>query len=368
MAYEIDFIGVGKDSSKSGDAIAIRYGNLEGSRDEFTVALIDAGFKSSGEDVVNHVKEHFHTEKVDLVISTHPDQDHINGLSMVLDELEVGELWIHKAWEHNEGLADKFHDGRITDNSIGEKLRENLQAAYDLVQQAEKQGITVSEPFTSLTFDGGTIKVLGPTQDYFESLIPDFDGMPKKAEEEKDLFDEAIDGLVAIAKSAWKTITSIWGEDDLPTEDETSAKNNSSVITQIITDERRLLFTGDAGITALEQAADQLDSCINPAELRFMQIPHHGSRRNISSNVLNRIIGEPLSNGESRDITAFASTAKDGEPKHPRKAVMNAFTHRGVKAIATRGSNKCSRYNSPAREGWVTAEAEPYHYEYQEEA
>ncbi len=368
MAYEIDFIGVGKDSSKSGDAIAIRYGNLEGTRDEFKVAVIDGGFKSSGEDIVTHIKKHYETEKVDLVISTHPDQDHINGLSVVLDELEVTELWIHKAWEHNDGLADKFHDGRITDNSIGEKLRENLQAAYDLVQQAEKLGITVNEPFTSLNFDGSTIKVLGPTQDYFESLIPDFDGMPKKAEEEKDLFYEAIDGLAAMAKSAWKTITSIWGEDNLATEDETSAKNNSSVITQIITDERRLLFTGDAGITALEQAADQLENCNDPAELKFMQIPHHGSRRNISSNVLNRIIGEPLSSGETRNISAFASTAKDGEPKHPRKAVMNAFTHRGVKVIATRGSDICSRHNSPTREGWVTVEAEPYHYEYQEEA
>ena len=368
MAYEVDFLGVVSDSSKSGDAIVIRYGNLSGNRNDYKVILIDGGFKSTGDKIVEHIQNYYETTKIDLIISTHPDQDHINGLSVVLDKLEVGELWVHKAWEHNEGLADKFHDGRITDNSIGEKLRENLQAAYNLVQQAEKLEITVNEPFTSLTFDDGTIKVLGPTQDYFESLIPDFDGMPKKAEEEKDLLDEAIDGLVAMAKSAWNTITSIWGEDDLPTEDGTSAKNNSSVITQLITDERRLLFTGDAGITALEQAADQLESCIDPAELKFMQIPHHGSRRNISSNVLNRIIGEPLSNGESRDITAFASTAKEGEPKHPRKAVMNAFTHRGVRAIATRGSDKCSRYNSPAREGWVTAEAEPYHYKYQEEA
>ncbi|MBD1388981.1 MBL fold metallo-hydrolase [Neiella sp. HB171785] len=368
MAYEIDFIGVGKDSSKSGDAIAIRYGNLTGSRSEFKVVVIDGGFKASGTDLVEHIKQHYGTEKVDLVISTHPDQDHINGLSVVLDELEVTELWIHKAWDHNEGLADKFHDGRITDSSIGEKLRDNLQAAHDLVEQAKKLGITVNEPFTNLTFDGATVKVLGPTQDYFESLIPDFDGMPKKAEEEKDIVDEAIDGLAALAKSAWKAITAFWGDDDLPTEDKTSAKNNSSVITQIITDDRRLMFTGDAGITALEQAADQLDGCINPAELRFMQVPHHGSRRNISSNVLDRIIGEPVSNGETKNIVAYASTARDGEPKHPRKAVMNAFTHRGVKTVATRGRGICSSYNAPDREGWSSVKAEPYHYEYQEEA
>ncbi|GAK17678.1 hypothetical protein JCM19053_1314 [Vibrio sp. JCM 19053] len=83
-----------------------------------------------------------------------------------------------------------------------------------------------------------------------------------------------------------------------------------------------------------------------------MQIPHHGSKRNIGTTVLNRLVGEPISQGVSRNITAIASTAKNGEPKHPRKAVMNAFTHRGVNALATRGSGIRHHYNAPGRDGW----------------
>lgn len=79
MGYELDFLGVGEES-KSGDAIALRFGNLFGTRHEQTVVVIDGGFKSTGDSVVEHIRSHFNTGVVDVVISTHPDQDHINGL------------------------------------------------------------------------------------------------------------------------------------------------------------------------------------------------------------------------------------------------------------------------------------------------
>jgi beta-lactamase superfamily II metal-dependent hydrolase len=366
MGYEVDVLGVGEKST-SGDAIAIRYGNLHGSREEQTVVVIDGGYKGDGAKLVEHIKTHYGTSKVDLVISTHPDQDHINGLTTVLEELEVSEFWIHKAWEHNQGLAAKFHDGRITDNSIGEKLKNNLEVAHDLVRLAESKGITVSEPFTGKVFD--SVTVLGPSQDYYEELLSQFDGMPSvKQAEDARAGVGLLEGLFKAAEKALKKIFATWGEDKIDDEDTTSAKNNSSVITQIVVDDRRLLFTGDAGITALDKAADQLDCCTTGAELRFMQIPHHGSKRNVGPTVLNRILGEPIAQGSSRSITAIASSAKEGEPKHPHKAVLNAFIHRGVKVLATKGMGIHHYNDAPQRQGWSSLEPEPYHYEYEEEA
>ena len=52
MGYEVDFIGVGE-QSKSGDAIALRWGNLAGDRSEQRVVIIDGGFKESGTSVVD---------------------------------------------------------------------------------------------------------------------------------------------------------------------------------------------------------------------------------------------------------------------------------------------------------------------------
>ena len=74
-----------------------------------------------------------------------------------------------------------------------------------------------------------------------------------------------------------------------------------------------------------------------------------------------------MGEGETRNISTIASTAKDGEPKHPHKAVLNAFAHRGTTVSATRGEGVRYNYNSPDREGWSALDAEPYHHEYDEQ-
>jgi len=359
MGYEVDFLGT-QSEAKSGDAIAIRFGNLHGSRNEQTVIVIDGGFTNDGIRLVNHIRTHFGTDRVDLVISTHPDHDHINGLDTVLNEMTVGELWLHLPWEHNAGLSAKFHDGRISDNSVSERLKDTLNKAHALYELAESRGITVREPFTGLTDVSGCVKVLGPSIDYYESLIPDFDGMPasKSAIINNSVFSKAV--------SAVQRFLAQWGLDHINDDGVTSAKNDSSVIAQIIVDDRRLVFTGDAGIGALHYAADELECCIIPATLSLMQIPHHGSRRNVGPTVLDRIIGAPVTQGESRSITAIASTAKNGEPKHPRKSVLNAFTHRGAKVLATRGVSICHFHNAPERAGWSVLRPEPYHWDFEE--
>ncbi len=362
MGYELDFLGVG-DESKSGDAIALRFGNLHGERQEQTVVVIDGGFKSTGDSLVKHIRSHYGTGLVDIVISTHPDQDHINGLETLLTELTVGELWIHQPWNHNKNLAEKFSDGRVTDNSLGERLKENLEKAWSLIKLAERKGVKVREPFTGLQDASGLLKVLGPSQSYYEELLPDFDGMPTRAAEGLDAFTSLIKSFVAKLQRFFAT----WGEDQLDDDAITSARNNSSVITQLIIGDRRLVFTADAGIQALEHAADQIEACVSGAQLRFIQVPHHGSRRNVGPSVLNRLIGCPVGHGESRSITAIASTAKASEPKHPRKAVLNAFTHRGVGVLATRGSGICHYHDAPARPGWGGLSPEPYHFEYEDE-
>lgn len=362
MGYEVDFLGVGSES-KSGDAIAIRFGNLHGRRDEQTVVVIDGGFSDTGTELVEHIRTHFGTDTVDLVISSHPDQDHINGLEALLNELDVKELWLHQPWLHNQNLADEFADGRLTDSSLGERLKQNLERAWSLAKLADRKGIVLKEPFTGLTDKSGAVKVLGPTKTYYESLIPDFDGMPARAAvavaENESWLDKA-------ARSV-KAFFANWGEDHISDDGQTSAKNNSSVITQLIVDGRRLVFTADAGIQALEHAADQIDGCYSGAELKLIQIPHHGSRRNIGPTVLNRLIGEPVAQGAQRDVTAIASSAKAGEPKHPRKSVINAFLHRGVTVAVTRGNGICHHYHAPARANWRAIQTESYHIQYDEE-
>jgi glyoxylase-like metal-dependent hydrolase (beta-lactamase superfamily II) len=79
MGIEIDFLAVG-DKAKSGDAIALRFGNLLGNREEQTVITVDGGTLKSGERLVEHVKTYYKTNRVDFGFLTHPDGDHASGM------------------------------------------------------------------------------------------------------------------------------------------------------------------------------------------------------------------------------------------------------------------------------------------------
>lgn len=355
MGYEVDFLAVG-DESKSGDAIALRFGKLEGSREEQTVVIIDGGYKKSGEDLVAHIKENFGTNVVDLVILTHPDSDHSFGLLNVLEELEVKKLWMHKPWEHNEGKSVKFDDGRVTDNSISERLKNALETAYKLYKLAEKKNIPIEEPFTGVKDKTGVIEVVGPTRSYYNELLVEFSGMPKtKTESSQETF------FGRSKETVLNWISDKWNIDLITDEGEsTSYQNHSSAIIHLKIEGNRLLFTGDAGRESLQKAADYLGHIDNLDKLAFIQIPHHGSFKNIGPTVLNHLVGGIKLKGHTPHFTAFSSSAKKSD-KHPSKKVLNSFTRRGAKVYVTAGTGKHHSKGAPNRKGWSSATPEPFH-------
>jgi beta-lactamase superfamily II metal-dependent hydrolase len=360
MGFEIDFLPVG-DGEKSGDAIALRYGNLTGPRDEFFVAVIDGGFKDSGEKLVEHIKQYYGTKKVDTVISTHPDNDHLSGLEVILENMVVGELWMHQPWKHTDDMACMFKDGRVTDNSVKESLRKSLETACSIEKLAAKKGIPIYEPFTGRTDIGGGLVVVGPTQEYYESLIPGFRGTP----EPKEALG-IVEKFFAKAEEVIKKVLESLDIETLKDDGETSAENNTCAIVLLQHDSKYALFTADAGTPALSMACDILErSGYDPKQFAFTQVPHHGSQRNVGPVILDRLVGEKLEE-EKKIKTAFVSVSKDGDPKHPNKKVTNAFRRRGAPVHVTKGMTKRHHHNAPPREGWVASEPLPLYTEVEE--
>lgn len=358
--YTIDFVGVGEES-KSGDCIIVQFGDFDDAASLRTV-VIDGGFQSSFEKVSEHLTGVLQVGKIDLVVSTHPDRDHVGGLIQLIEEFDVKELWMHLPWNHNEGLALKFVDGRVTDKSIAERLRKSLQAAYDLHAIAATKGCEIKEPFAGLSYDG-CFTVVGPTVEYYEELIPQFDGMPAQ-QTVRAYFEDRI----AESVRALKKMFALWGEDQIDDEDTTSARNNSSVISVLQIEGRNVLLTADAGITALDAALDYIEGKTGPLVFSHIQIPHHGSRRNIGPSVLNRIMGQPIAQGTSGvPIVACISAAPKGAPKHPHQAVVNAVIHRGGSVSVTRGNTMCLSYNAISRPGWGATTLEEYAFVYEAE-
>lgn len=360
FGFEIDFLPVGS-GEKSGDAIALRYG-YEG---DYKVMVVDGGTKESGQALVDHIKKFYNTEYVDYVVNTHPDGDHASGLTVVLEQLEVGELWIHRPWEHSSEIRDLFKDGRITDNSLSERLKDALNYAYSLEEIAKEKGIEIKEPFQGEHI--GDFTVLSPSEDWYLELIAEFRKTPEAKQQEQN---SAFSSLVSFGKSIRESIENFveekWDIETLKENESTSAENESSVVMYANLDGKGILLTGDAGVEALNASVDYAELYgVDLKKCKFIQIPHHGGRHNVTPSLLDRLVGSRVEENSKSTKTTFVSVSK-GAPSHPKKCVTNAFIRRGAKVIATQGSTKCHYHNMPDRDGWVKVEPLPFYNEVEE--
>ena len=351
LAFEIDFHPVG-DGEKGGDAITLRYGKLN-SQYSFSqkVIVIDGGSLESGKKIVEHIKSVYDTNTVDLVINTHPDNDHCSGLREVLNNLSVKEIWIHRPWRLVGLSLDWFKDGRITSNSLRERLKDALNIVAEIEEIATRKGIPIKQPFTGLNFDNGTITVLSPIEDYYKELLPQFKSTPEPKNE------STISRTFSAVKDAVNWFAETLRIETLDESGETSPENNSSVISLFRYAEKNVLFTGDAGIPALKNVIKITDDCnFSLQNLDVLQVPHHGSKRNVSPSILNKIKGE----------NAYISCPKVGEPKHPAKKVTNALIRRKMKPFQTKGNILCHHHKTPTRAGYSSAPQIPFYEQVEE--
>lgn len=181
MAFEIDFLPVGA-GKKSGDAIALRYGNLAGPRSSQTVVVIDGGTKESGRQIVDLVQTAYGTDTVDFVISTHPDTDHASGLTEVVSLMKVGALLMHLPWQHAEDVRHLL-ERSYTIEGLRSSLVRALGNVNELQTMAKKKGVPIHEPFSDETeFTDPSLHILGPSKLYYQQLLCDFRETPDRRE------------------------------------------------------------------------------------------------------------------------------------------------------------------------------------------
>src|SRR5262249_16907155 len=145
--------------------------------------------------------------------------------------------------------------GRVTDTSVSEALRKSLDNARSLECLAQRLKIPIFEPFAGLCDSTRSIWVAGPSQDYYESLLPGFRCTPESAQPVG-----IIQKAFRAAEEAIKTIVERWDFETLDDTGETTAENNSSVILLLAVGDTGLLLTSDAGIPALTLAVNWLES------------------------------------------------------------------------------------------------------------
>ena len=134
-SFAVHYIDVGQ-----GDSSLIRFPNGK-------TMLIDAGENSKGETVAEYLKDN-DIDKIDFLVGTHPHSDHIGGLDVVIDNFEIGEIYMPYVSTTTKTYEDVL-------NSISAK---NLK-----IKKAEK-GKIIYEDEVSL------IEILGPVEPDEENL------------------------------------------------------------------------------------------------------------------------------------------------------------------------------------------------------
>lgn len=350
MAFQVDFLPVGS-GEKSGDRIVFRIFDL--TTNEQKVFVIDGGFNDTADELVQHINKYYGTNKVDYVICSHPDSDHSAGLQTVLEKMEVENFLTHLPWEHADDIKSKIKNN-ISNVSLENRLEKNLKTVSDLEDLAIEKGAYVVEPFAGLEILNGKIKILGPSREYYQELLPHFDDEinPKK---DLSLLGMVIKVVGAVAK---------WVKDHplinlLDDEDATSVKNNSSTVILLEDDGKKVLFTGDVGKRGLERAIEYAKTQnIDLNDLYLFDVPHHGSKRNLGKTAMSQI-GSSLA----------CISASDNDKKHPAKKVTNHLKKMGMKWTTTEDCAKCFPSSDifGAREGWgPIAYSEEFHDDVEE--
>lgn len=364
MAYEIDYIGVKADkATKDADAICLRWktGIALNGMPIYKVGVIDGGFEAHGNAMIAHMNQYYFDDAegvkskekktIDFVVVTHPDQDHAIGLKQVLKAFDVKKIYMNRPWLYVDELFDKVNDGRITKQSLRKRLRNNYETIADIENIAEENKIPIYEAFEG-TYVENEILILSPEKQFYLDLLVESEKTP--LQEQAAFNQDGLFGRIANAVKAYIVNKfEDWDIETLRENEETSAENETSVVLRGLVEGDGFLLTGDAGIRALNKAIDYMEQIGEDviSEISFYQIPHHGGRHNVSPSLLDRMVGQRVKKGTTRNKTAYASVAEGSD--HPLKMVTNAYIRRGVSTYETNGNTICHHCGQMPKRGWT---------------
>lgn len=292
--------------AKHGDSLLLHYGDPASPR----FILIDGGpgtvYQESLRPRLLEVQKRWHGEDplpLEMVMVSHIDDDHINGILDLTDELlrkkqkpfcEILCLW-HNSFDdvignHDEDLFSELQED-VKVASIGgvppsgQHIERHNAAVVASVGQgrklrsnAEALGLRTNDPFSGLVLaetaegtrfdwgDGLKLTVLGPTRERVEELHKEWEKVLKEK------------GKQAAISAAY--------EDD-------SAFNLSSIVVLAELGGKRMLLTGDArGDYTLESI--EKAGLLKNGKLRvdLLKLPHHGSAHNVDHDYFETIVAD----------------------------------------------------------------------------
>jgi len=358
--------------AKDGDCLVLEYGKSDNPK----FMLIDGGPAQVYPNFLKPFLEDLssHGGKLETILTSHVDDDHIHGLLDLMAEVEkqkgnqeepiiqIENLW-HNTFENTLGagtdIATKMNavfgassqsnkvlvntDMAINSINQGNKLRRYAKLIKIPINSLfEHDIITVDEYPDPIKMDNLSLQIVGPTQDNLEKL----------KDEWLEWLEENEDKLA--------------GEDaQLAAYADKSAPNLSSIMILITNqdNDRTLLLTGDGRgdflIDGLEMQnlLDENGAC----HVDCLKIPHHGSNRNVTPKFFEKV---------KADNYVISGAGKHGNPEPDTLSWIVKAAHKDERKIKiyvtneTDGTKELRRNYSEDEYGYqlITMDKEDYYF------
>lgn len=262
----------------NGDSILIK--TYDEKNNEFII-LIDGGTPSTFEySLKKHLKI---LTRIDLLVLTHIDSDHIGGLinffkNSIIEKIEIGEIW------YNQPDVD-FHDQKSDKALISVPQAED----WKILIKQKKSNVIIKEITTEnriININGLEFTILSPTtvikNKLYEVWLKERN-KPKKVEPKSPIssstpnYSKSLEELNKIKFKPEKSINN-------------DIYNSSSISFKLKCPDISFLLLADSRPEVVINSLKELDySVMAPLEVNFVKISHHGSLNNTSQELLSLI-------------------------------------------------------------------------------
>lgn len=266
-----------------GDCVWIEYGDLNNPR----FVLIDGGTSGSIQPLVDKIMQlPAERRRLELLVVTHVDADHIGGVLKLIDTPTLG-LAIHDVWFN--GYRHLLEALETFGPEQGEKLSAGIMAANLPWNEAfDQRAVHVPDtgPLPVKTLDGGLeLVVLGPTVEKLRRLKPVWiqacidagirPGEPQPVPPPPGL---EVFGPIDVDTLA-----------DAPFKEDAAEANGSSIILLLRYAGSTVLLGADGHPSVIEGGLGRLSVGGGTIRLDAYKVSHHGSEKNLSRSLLQQI-------------------------------------------------------------------------------
>lgn len=280
--------------AKEGDCLVVQYGEQHNRK----YVLIDTGRAWTYKNALKQYIKDFNIHDFELLVITHVDRDHIDGMLKLIKDpelnIQIKDIWFN-TWDHLKGLKIETPDTDETIEEFGAKMGEQLSTeivdkGWPWNRQFNGNAVELDNCPDDRIIQIGDLKLtlLSPDRQKLEQLEPHWLKECEKAgivpgytvsdyvvvDDEEEEFG-AID-IDLLAEESFKA--------------DSSTANGSSIAFILEYKNRKFLLAGDAHADLLVDSLKHMGASDDePVKLDLFKMPHHGSKYNISKELLNLI-------------------------------------------------------------------------------